>query len=69
MKPKKRKFAFQLLASMMALIVAAAGAASALEAARLVDIVAIVGGAFGAGASFVAAIHSRRAMRAENQQV
>ena len=54
-----RNFPFVLLSAVVGIVVAVAGALSALDSARLVDVIGIFAGAFGAGAALVFAVVSR----------
>ncbi len=58
---KNRRPALLILSVIASVVVALAGAASLLETARAVDVVMLVAGSFGAGASMVAAVHEYRA--------
>jgi hypothetical protein len=53
-----------LVSAVAGLSAALAGAASALDTTRLVEIISIFAGAFGAGAALVSAVYERRATQA-----
>ena len=59
MTPRTRR-RLQLLGLLSALVVTAASAAAMLDTARLVEVVGLAAGAFGAGASVVGLANRRR---------
>ena len=59
MTPRTRR-RLQLLGLLSALVVTAASAAAMLDTARLVEVIGLAAGAFGAGASVVSLVNRRR---------
>lgn len=57
---KRHRRTLLLVSAVLGLMLALASAVPMLDTARAVDVLALFGGAFGAGAAFVAAIHQRR---------
>lgn len=55
-----------LFSAVLGLLVAALSSYAALSSARVVEVVGVFAGAFGAGATLVQAVHERRARTTED---